>query len=108
MWDIYVLEVEDSYVKMGPYLWPIRKVRKIDIKTPYQRAICKLFTKMGDVLTTGRRRSWPGDYYISHFFWIFYFYQRLRDVILFGSHKRAFRHWNPKVKGNCKDRVYYF
>lgn len=108
MWDIYVLEVEESFVKMGPYLWPVRKVRKIDIKTPYQKAVCYFFTKLGDFLSANRRASWPGDRIWARWFWGFYFYQKLRDLVLFGKFQKARRRWNPKVKGNCKDRVYYF
>jgi len=61
----------------------------VDASSPWQRAVCRLATRIGDVLSAGRRKSQPLD-------WI---HSRTRIGFLAYTHLRALLLYRTRAKG---------
>jgi len=63
------------------------QVWTVEAGFPWQRAVCRLATRIGDVLSAGRRRSQPFDWIHSRTRLGFLAYTHLRALLLY--HSRA-------------------
>ena len=62
---------------------------RIPDDNPRRIALCRLFTKIGDITTAGRRRSWffESIYSKTHFGWVGY--SLIKDILLHGKHTKS-------------------
>ena len=79
-------------------------IRKPDTNT-YRLAVCRLASKLGDLLCAGsirksnlprngRRKSWLGDKIWSQHYWGFYLHQKLQHFILYGNFSKGYNRWS--------------
>lgn len=79
----------------------IEIVKTVPDPSSYRKAICILVTKLGDVLSAGRRKSWVLDFVWAKHLRGLQMYCKVKDVLLYGRVHRGVVVW-------CKDGKRYW
>ena len=99
MWKCFVVKATSFRINVATRELEI-VYTSIPDPSSYRQAVCRIMTRLGDILTGFRRRSWIGDRIWSEHFWGFYMHEKLKDIILFGRTSKGTSTW-------CKDGERY-
>lgn len=77
----------------NPRLFRVVRIRIPD-PSPYRKAVCKAMTKLGDILSASRRKSWPGDQIWCKHIRGLYVYCKIKDILLYGKTVKGVTRWH--------------
>jgi hypothetical protein len=91
--DVYVYLDKDGKIVLKEVVRPDPSV--------YRQTVCKLMTRLGDVLSGGRRRRWSWflDSTIRNSEFLLRSYIIFRNLILYGKHERSWYEIPAHSKG---------
>ncbi len=101
LWSCKLLYIETYTNTLNPK-HHIRVTRRVPDPSPYRKAICKIMSKLGDILTAGRRRSWVGMPLYETSPRGLYFYSKLKEILLYG------RTFKGTIQGLTDNKQYYY